>query len=221
VSDSESDRVDVAEQPELETPANPTYGGHPHLFVLSGPSGAGKDSIVDGLVYLGVDFYRVVTAVTREPRPHEVHGTHHYFLTPEEFARWDAEGNFLETAIVYGNRYGTPLHEVSAAIDRGQDVILRVDVQGAATVRKRMPESIHIFIGVPGLSLETLQARRDRRGSEVSNDRELRDSVLRDELAAIPEFDYYVVNEDGHIDRAIDQVRAILVAEKCRISLRK
>lgn len=192
----------------------------PLLFVLSGPSGAGKDSIIDGLSKRGLAFYRAITAVTRAPRPDEIHGTHHYFLTSEEFSQWDAAGKFLETATVYGHRYGTPLHEVETALDRGQDVLLRVDVQGAASVRRRMPESIHIFIGVPGLSLETLRQRRDQRGEETLAERTTRDSLLRGELAAIPQFDYLVVNETGEIDRAIDQLSAIMTAEKCRISPR-
>ena len=185
--------------------------------MISGPSGAGKDSIVDGLAQQGMAFYRAITAVTRDPRPAEQHGTHHYFLTAEEFSRWEAEGKFLETALVYGHRYGTPLHEVTTALDRGQDVLLRVDVQGAASIRQRMPESVHIFIGVPDLSLETLQERRDLRGVETPSEKATRDALLRKELAAIPQFDYYVVNQTGHIDRAISQVSAIITAEKCRI----
>ena len=185
--------------------------------MLSGPSGAGKDSIIDGLIDRGLVFYRAITAVTRDPRPGEISGTHHYFLTPEEFLQWDSQRKFLETAIVYGHRYGTPLHEVVEAMDTGRDVLLRVDVQGAASIRRRMPKSIHIFIGVPDLSLETLQMRRDHRGAESPDDRAERDSLLCEELAAIPHFDYYVANETGMIDRAIDQVSAIITAEKCRI----
>ncbi len=192
----------------------------PLLLVISGPSGAGKDSVLECLQSRGVEFHRAITAVTRAPRPNEVHGTHHYFLTADEFERWEAEGKFLETATVYGHRYGTPLQEVRAAMDRGEDVVLRVDVQGAATVRRRIPESIHIFIGVPGLSLETFRQRRDQRGVETPAERSRRDSLLRDELTAIPRFDYLVMNETGAIDRAVDQVIAIITAEKCRISPR-
>ena len=204
---------------ELESPIN--QPSRPLLIVLSGPSGAGKDSIIDGLIDRGLEFYRAITAVTRDPRPGEISGTHHYFLTPEEFLQWESQGKFLETAIVYGHRYGTPLHEVVEAMDTGRDVLLRVDVQGAASIRRRMPKSIHIFIGVPDLSLETLQKRRDHRGAESPEDRTERDSLLREELAAIPHFDYYVTNETGKIDRAIDQVSAIITAEKCRICPRR
>ncbi len=200
---------------ELVSPIN--QPSRPLLIVLSGPSGAGKDSIIDGLIDRGLEFYRAITAVTRDPRPGEISGTHHYFLTPEEFLQWESQGKFLETAIVYGHRYGMPLHEVVEAMDTGRDVLLRVDVQGAASIRRRMPKSIHIFIGVPDLSLETLQKRRDHRGAESPDDRAERDSLLREELAAIPNFDYYVTNETGKIDRAIDQVSAIITAEKCRI----
>ena len=199
-------------------PASFTVNAGPLLIVISGPSGAGKDSILAGLQNRGIAFYRAITAVTREPRPKEEHGTHHYFLTAAEFDRWEAEGKFLETATVYGHRYGTPLQEVTTAMERGQDVVLRVDVQGAATVRRRIPESIHIYIGVPGQSLETLRQRRDQRGVETPAERSQRDSLLRDELAAIPRFDYLVENASGAIDWAVDQVIAIITAEKCRIS---
>ena len=212
--------MDALTQQESESLAPDTSSPRSLLLVLSGPSGAGKDSIIEGLCSRGVEFYRAITAVTRKPRPHEAHGIHHYFLTPDEFRQWEAQGRFLETATVYGHRYGTPLQEVTAAMDRGQDVVLRVDVQGAATVRRRMPESIHIFIGVPGLSLETLRQRRDQRGAESAAERSTRDSLLLDELAAIPQFDYLVVNETGAIDRAVDHVIAIITAEKCRISPR-
>lgn len=212
--------MDALKQQEFESLVSDTLSPRSLLLVLSGPSGAGKDSIIEGLCSRGVEFYRAITAVTREPRPNEVHGTHHYFLTPDEFSLWEAQGRFLETATVYGHRYGTPLQEVTAAINRGQDVILRVDVQGAATVRRRIPESIHIFIGVPELSLETLRQRRDQRGVESPAERSTRDALLLDELAAIPQFDYLVVNETGAIDRAVDHVIAIITAEKCRISPR-
>lgn len=210
--------MDAVSQQGAALPAHYTVNLGPLLLVISGPSGAGKDSILEGLHRRGVDFHRVITAVTREPRPNEVHGTHHYFLTSDEFDRWEAAGKFLETATVYGHRYGTPLQEVNGAMDRGQDVVLRVDVQGAKTVRRRIPESIHIYIGVPGLSLDTLRQRRDQRGVETPAERSKRDSLLRDELAAIPRFDYLVENESGAIERAVDQVIAIITAEKCRIS---
>ena len=213
--------MDALKQHGPETPVSLAVSSRSLLFVISGPSGAGKDSIIEWLGNRGLAFYRAITAVTREPRPNEVHGTHHYFLTPAEFSQWEAQGRFLETATVYGHRYGTPRQEVTTALDRGQDVLLRVDVQGAATVRRRMPGSIHIFIGVPGLSLETLRQRRDQRGEETLAERTTRDSLLRDELAAIPQFDYLVVNETGAIDRAVDQVIAIITAEKCRISPRR
>ena len=213
--------VETLERPHSDAIDSIMQGPKPQLFVLSGPSGAGKDAIIDGLFARGIELYRAVTAVTRAPRPNEVQGAHHYFLTPEEFSQWDDEGKFLETAIVYGHRYGTPLQEVTGAFQRGRDVLLRVDVQGAASVRRHMPASIHIFIGVPGPSLETLQERRDRRGEESPADRATRDTLALKELAAIPQFDYLVVNETGKIERAIDHVCAIITAEKCRILPRR
>ncbi len=207
----------VAQNLEFDLTSPVNQPPRPLLIVLSGPSGAGKDSVIEGLLANGAQIYRAITAVTRAPRPGEEPGVHHYFLSESEFARWESEGRFLETATVYGKRYGTPLHEVTTALAAGRDVLLRVDVQGAAAVRERMPESVHIFIGVPELSVAALQARRDRRGAESPAERTARNALLRAELAAIPNFDYYVVNETGKIDRAIDHVSAIITAEKCRI----
>ena len=102
-------------------------------------------------------------------------------------------------------------------MEQGRDVVLRVDVQGAASVRRRMPESVLVFIGVPRLSMATLQARREGRGTETADERTARNALLQAELAAIPQFDYYVVNETGKLDRAIDHVSAIITAEKCRV----
>lgn len=204
-------------QPETDSMTPTVPQSRPLLIVLSGPSGAGKDSIVDGLIERGIEFYRAITAVTREPRPGEVNGIHHHFLTSDEFILWLAEGRFLETAIVYGHRYGTPLEEVTKAMEAGRDVVLRVDVQGAASVRERMPESVLVFIGVPGLSLATLQARREGRSDETADEKAKRNALLQEELAAIPEFDYHVVNETGKLEEAIDKVSAIITAEKCRI----
>ncbi len=187
--------------------------------MLSGPSGVGKDAVIGGLAARGVRFYRAVTAVTRPPRPGEAHGAHHHFLTPAEFAQWEAQGKFLETATVYGRRYGTPLLEVTGALERGEDVLLRVDVQGAASIRERMPASIHVFIGPP--SLEALRERRDRRGTESPAEEATRDALAQRELAAIPQFDYLVVNQPGKLEAAVEQLSAIMTAEKCRISPRR
>ena len=210
--------MDALPQPASETAAPGLQSPRALLVVLSGPSGVGKDSIIDGLAASGMSFHRAVTAVTRSPRPGETHGAHHYFLTPDEFARWEAQGKFLETATVYGRSYGTPLHEVTSALERGEDVLLRVDVQGAASIRERMPASVHVFIGPP--SKEALRERRDRRGTEQPVDEATRDALAEREMAAIPRFDYLVVNQPGKLDAAIEQVRAIITAEKCRTSPR-
>ena len=207
--------MDALRQPTSQAATPGIEMPRARLFVLSGPSGVGKDAVIGGLAARGVRFYRAVTAVTRPPRPGEEHGAHHYFLSPDEFAQWEAQGKFLETATVYGRRYGTPLREVTGALERGEDVLLRIDVQGAASIRERMPASVHVFIGPP--SLEALRERRDRRGTESSTEEATRDALAQRELAAIPQFDYLVVNERGRLDAAVEELSAIIAAEKCRI----
>jgi len=186
------------------------------LVVISGPSGAGKDAVIEGLRAQGMRFYKAVTAITRAPRPGEVHGKDHYFLTQAEFAAWEAQGRFLETATVYGLRYGTPLSEVTDALARSEDVLLRVDVQGAATVRKRMPESVLVFIAPP--SLEVLRQRRNRRGTTTQENEAARDAQAIREMAAIPSFDYLIVNYPDRLSAAVEQLRSIIFAEKCRVA---
>lgn len=185
------------------------------LFVLSGPSGVGKDEIARILREDGVPFAWIVTAVTRPPRPDERHGVHHLFVTLEEFQRMIARGELLEWSEVYGQWYGTPRDQVERALAAGQDVLLRIDVQGAAKVRSAMPEAILIFLAPP--SLEELLQRRARRNTETPEQAELRTRLVPWEMEQRWKFDYLVVNHHNRQREAADQVKAIITAEHCRV----
>lgn len=185
------------------------------LFVLSGPSGVGKDEIARILREDGVPFAWIVTAVTRPPRPEERHGVHHLFVTPEEFQQMIARGELLEWSEVYGRWYGTPRDQVERALAAGQDVLLRIDVQGAAKVRAAMPEAILIFLAPP--SLEDLLKRRARRNTETPEQAELRTRLVPWEMEQRWMFDYLVINHQDRQREAAEQVKAIITAEHCRI----
>jgi guanylate kinase len=181
----------------------------PLLVMLSGPSGVGKDAALAELKKLDRPWHFVVTATTRPPRPGERDGVEYIFLDTEAFLRMKERDEFLECAEVYGRWYGVPRTQVRQALKEGRDVILKVDVQGAATVRQLTPEAVSIFM-VPG-SFDELRQRLAERMTESSPEMELRLQVARDELAQIHHFDYRVVNRD------IADIDAIIAAEKCRV----
>jgi guanylate kinase len=187
----------------------------PLLVMLSGPSGVGKDAALAELKKLDRPWHFVVTATTRPPRPGERDGVEYIFLDTEAFLRMKERDEFLECAEVYGRWYGVPRTQVRQALKEGRDVILKVDVQGAATVRQLTPEAVSIFM-VPG-SYDELRQRLAERMTESSPEMELRLQVARDELAQIHHFDYRVVNRDNCLDQAIADIDAIIAAEKCRV----
>jgi guanylate kinase len=187
----------------------------PLLVMLSGPSGVGKDAALAELKKLDRPWHFVVTATTRPPRPGERDGVEYIFLDTEAFLRMKERDEFLECAEVYGRWYGVPRTQVRQALKEGRDVILKVDVQGAATVRQLTPEAVSIFM-VPG-SFDELRQRLAERMTESSPEMELRLQVARDELAQIHHFDYRVVNRDNCLDQAIADIDAIIAAEKCRV----
>ncbi|HHS96577.1 MAG TPA: guanylate kinase [Chloroflexi bacterium] len=187
---------------------------YPLLIVISGPAGAGKDSLVRRMKEMGCPFHFVVTATDRPPRPGEVHGIDYFFLPTEEFLRMEQEGELLEHAIVYGQHKGIPKQQVREAMAAGKDVVMRVDVQGAATIRRIAPEAVLIFLTA---SMEELEARLRRRGTDPPEQIALRLSKAREEMAQIEMFDYVVVNREGELDRAVHQVVAIIEAEHCRV----
>jgi guanylate kinase len=189
------------------------------LAVLSGPSGVGKDSVLNRLRARGYPFHFVATVTTRTRRPQEMDGKDYHFVTEAEYDDILSEDGFLEHAEVYDRRYGVPRSAVQEALDRGEDVILRVDVQGAATIKKVAPEAVFIFL-MPS-SVEELRQRLRKRGANREKDLAVREKRALDELKRVDEFDYAVVNEEGCLDRAADQVESILMAERCRVHRRR
>lgn len=187
----------------------------PLLVVLSGPSGVGKDAALDQLKKLDRPWHFVVTATTRPPRPGERDGVEYIFLDTDTFLRMKERDELLECAEVYGRWYGVPRSQVRQALKEGRDVILKVDVQGAATVRRLAPDSVSIFM-LPA-NFEELRARLTGRMTETSPEMERRLEVAREELRQVADFDYRVVNSTGHLDRAIADIDAIIAAEKCRV----
>jgi guanylate kinase len=200
------ERFDAADPFHREQP--------PLLIVISGPSGAGKDSVVQRMKERAFPFHFVVTATDRPPRPNEVHGRDYYFYTTAEFEEMIVHGELLEHACVYGQYKGIPKTHVRQALASGQDVIMRVDVQGAHTVKKMIPATITVFLTCE--SEEELIARLRERRTESEEALQNRVKTAHLEMARIPEFDYVVVNRHHTLDQTVDDVAAIIRAEHCR-----
>ncbi|MBI4329462.1 MAG: guanylate kinase [Chloroflexi bacterium] len=192
---------------------------HPVLLVLSGPSGVGKDTLLRRSRELGIAFHYAVTATTRPPRPGEEHGVHHFFLSKEEFLRWRDEGRLLEWAEVYGHLYGVPREPVREALKQGKDVIVRTDIQGAITIRSKVPEAVLVFLAPP--SLEELAERLRRRETESKTQLARRLDEASREMAAADSFDYLVDSPTDRIEQAVKAVQAILEAEHHRLRRRE
>jgi guanylate kinase len=187
------------------------------LFVLSGPSGVGKDSLLARMKARGLHLHFAVTATTRPPRPGEREGQDYHFLSVEGFMEMREKGELLEWAQVYGHWYGVPKAEIRAALSRGQDVVVKVDVQGAATIRGLLPGAVSIFLVPP--SLEELKKRLASRRTEGGASLELRLHTAQEEMKHLPFFDYVVINDD--LGRASARVEAIITAESCRVNPRR
>jgi len=188
------------------------------LIVISGPAGVGKDSLIQHMKERGCPFHFVVTATDRQPRPGEIHGVDYFFLTTKEFLRMEQEGELLEHAVVYGQYKGIPKQQVRKALDSGKDVMMRVDVQGAATVHRLAPEAVLVFLTAS--SEEELEQRLRARGTDSPEQLQKRIATAREEMRQLPEFDYVVVNQDEKLDQAVDDVLAIIQAEHCRVEPR-
>lgn len=177
-----------------------------NLFIVSGPSGAGKGTLVKELVRRVPDIWVSVSVTTREPRPGEVDGVHYFFLSSEEFERLKSECGLLEWAEVHGNRYGTPRAEVETKITEGRQVILEIDPQGAFQIRDLMPETRLIFIKPP--SAEELKSRLTGRGSETPEQIDVRMQTAERELKLVGKYDHVVINDD--VQRATDELVDII-----------
>jgi guanylate kinase len=189
------------------------------LVVLTGPSGVGKDVTLERMKELGLRFHYVVTVTTREQRKGEIEGVHYFFKTTEEYAQMRDRGELLENAEVYGNWYGIPRSQVIEPLRNGIDVIMKPDVQGAHTMRDKEPDAIYIFLAPP--SMEDLASRLYHRKTEDPQELANRLKVAREEMHAISDFDYVVVNRNGELDETVEAIQAIIAAEKCRVHPRR
>ncbi len=190
---------------------------YPLLIVISGPSGVGKDTIARLVIESRAEaFYFVVTATTRPPRPGEIDGQDYIFLSSDQFAEMIESNELLEYAIVYNDYKGIPKQQIREALASGRDVIMRVDVQGAATIRKLVPNAITIFLTTN--SEEELVARLRERKSETAEGLNLRIATARQEMKRIHEFDYWIINAEEQQDTAVNQILSIITAAHCRVN---
>jgi guanylate kinase len=186
------------------------------LVIISGPSGVGKDTIIEALRRLprDPDYHYVVTCTTRARRPGETDGVSYHFLDRERFLALREAGELLEANEVHGNWYGTPRAQVREALARGHDVILKIDVQGAQVVKENVPEAVLIFIVPP--SLETLFQRLKSRATETADQLELRQRNAAIELARQEDYDYIVENDDGQVEATAVRIDEIIADERVR-----
>lgn len=183
------------------------------LFVLSGPSGVGKGTVCRALRRRGTSLRYSISATTRKPREGEINGVHYFFKTREEFKEMVRREAFLEWAEYVGNCYGTPIDYVRQTLDKGEDVILEIEVQGALQVKKRFPEGIFIFLAPP--SLQELKKRITGRGTEAAPLIENRMTVAKSEIELMKHYDYVVENDE--VELACDRIEAIVLAEHCKV----
>lgn len=203
-----------AESRRAEDLLQPYLHPDPVMAVISGPSGVGKDAVIHCLRRLGAPIHFVVTATNRCPREAEVHGVDYLFYTTAEFECLIAQGEFLEYAEVYGQYKGVPRWGARQALAAGQDVMLRVDIQGAATIKRLAPAAVTIFLAPP--SLGSLVSRLRQRGGDSGAQVQQRLQMALTEMQRASEFDYVVVNHDDDLEGTAQAVLAILRAEKSR-----
>lgn len=197
---------------DLNPYERPTY---PRLIVISGPSGVGKDTIARMMLEFTDSFSFVVTATTRPPRAGEVHGQDYYFLSHDQFAQMIEEEELLEWAVVYNDYKGVPKRQIRDALESNRDVIMRVDVQGAATIRKLVPNAIFVFLTAE--SEESMIARLRERKSETVEGLNLRIATARQEMRQLEEFDYFVINAEDRQQEAVDRILDIISAAHSRV----
>ena len=189
-------------------------GATPLLVVMSGPSGVGKDAVLEEMRRSHPELHFTITATTRAQRPGEVDGRNYLFMPEADFKEQLAAGELLEHAEVYGRWYGVPRGPLRRALAEGKDVVLKVDVQGARTIREAAPDALLIFLVAP--SMEEQERRLRERKTESPEDLERRISTAREELDAAEEFDHIVVNETGAVDKTVARVLEIMAEERRR-----
>lgn len=195
------------------------FNPQPLLVVISGPSGVGKDAVLKQMQARGLSFHFVVTMTSRAPRPGEVNGEDYWFTSRENFEQLIRDDEFIEYALVYEDYKGVPKPQIREALASGMDVLLRVDVQGAETMRKLCPEAVLIFL-LPDNEEEWL-SRLCNRKTETPESLSLRIKTVRQELKELNKFDYVVVNAHDRLDDAVDTIQDIINAEHHRTHPRK
>jgi len=182
------------------------------IFIICGPSGVGKGTVVARLLATDPSLYFSVSATTRAPRPGEVDGIHYHFLSAEQFDKWIEEDQFLEYAQFVENRYGTPQLYVDKALEQGRDVLLDIEIQGAEQVHRKRPDAVRIYVAPP--SWAELERRLIDRGTEDMNMVKSRLERGKIEFAAAKDFDYLIINDT--VDHAVGEIQAVMRAEHCR-----
>jgi guanylate kinase len=191
----------------------------PLLFILSGPSGVGKDAVLNRMKETSFPLKYVVTVTTRTRRDTEIDGADYTFVSRDDFLKMIESGELLEWANVYGNMYGVPKKTVESALNEGCDVMVKVDVQGAATIKEKIPESVSIFLDIP--RNEDLSDRLRNRKTESPEALELRNSTATIEMLEKQKFDYTVINKHGDIDSAVSEIKKIMDAEKAKLNMER
>jgi guanylate kinase len=191
----------------------------PLLIVISGPSGVGKDTVIQRMIERNLPFHFVVTATTRPPRPNEVHGKDYFFYSHDQFAEMIKKGELLEHAIVYNEYKGIPKAQVRDALASGKDVVMRLDVQGAATIHALCPDALLIFLS-PQDEAEMVNRLVERK-TETPEGMKLRIATARQEMTHMNLFDYVVINRELHLDETVDTIISIIDAEHHRVNQRK
>ncbi|MEQ6358496.1 guanylate kinase [Thermoanaerobacter thermohydrosulfuricus] len=187
------------------------------LIVLSGPSGAGKGTICKALMKKEKNLKLSISATTRQPRSGEIEGKNYFFKSEEEFEKMIENDSFLEWAKVYDHYYGTPKDFVLKNLEEGNDVVLEIDIQGALKIKEKFPEGVFIFILPP--SMEELKNRIKKRGTETEEEIIKRFKSAYEELNYVSRYNYVVINDS--VEEAVEKIRAIIIAEKCRVDRNK
>jgi guanylate kinase len=184
------------------------------LIVISGPSGVGKDATLSMMRRAGLPYHYVLTATTRPKRPTEQDGVDYWFMTEDKFQQMLRKNQLLEWAKVYGNYYGVPRKQITEAFKQGKDVIVKVDVQGAETIKRIVPDAVLIFLMPP--SFDELANRLRQRYRTSSSELDIRLSEAREEMERVPIFDYVIASYTDNLDRTIQEINAAVAAEKKR-----